>query len=73
MYTQIDDEIYAVLIDYKTGKDVLSLDNVEDGFHLQLPAYMYLLSCYEPFQGKKTAYHRDLFAESQFGGTGSFA
>lgn len=53
MYTQIDDEIYAVLIDYKTGKDVLSLDNVEDGFHLQLPAYMYLLSCYEPFQGKK--------------------
>lgn len=53
MYTIINDEIYAVIIDYKTGKDVVSLDNVADGFNLQLPCYMLLLSKYEKFKGKK--------------------
>ena len=38
------------IIDYKTGKDVVSLDNIADGFHLQLPSYMYLLANYEPFK-----------------------
>lgn len=52
MYTIIDDEVYAAIIDYKTGKDVISLDNIEDGFHLQLPSYMYLLSRYDKFIGK---------------------
>lgn len=52
MYTVIDNDVYAAIIDYKTGKDVISLDNIEDGFHLQLPAYMYLLSKYEKFKGK---------------------
>lgn len=53
LYKEINNEIYAAIIDYKTGKDIVSLDNVSDGFHLQLPSYMYLLSKYEPFKGKK--------------------
>lgn len=53
MYAELDGEIYAAIVDYKTGKDIISLDNVEDGFHLQLPAYMYLLTNYSLFQGKK--------------------
>lgn len=53
MYTEIQGEIYAAIVDYKTGKDIISLDNVEDGFHLQLPSYMFLLSKYEGFAGKK--------------------
>ncbi len=50
MYFIDGDNVYAAIIDYKTGKDIVSLDNIEDGFHLQLPAYMYLLSHYEPFK-----------------------
>lgn len=53
LYKEINNEIYAAIIDYKTGKDIVSLDNVSDGFHLQLPSYMYLLSKYEPFKNKK--------------------
>lgn len=53
MYTEINDEIYAAIIDYKTGKDYISLDNIYDGFHMQLPAYMFLLSKYEKFKNKK--------------------
>lgn len=53
MYTEINDEIYAAIVDYKTGKDIVSLDNVVDGFNLQLPCYMYLLNKYEKFKGKK--------------------
>lgn len=53
MYTEVQGEIYAAIVDYKTGKDIISLDNVEDGFHLQLPSYMFLLSKYEGFAGKK--------------------
>lgn len=52
LYAEIAGEIYAAIIDYKTGKDVISLDNVEDGFHLQLPSYMFLLSKYEKFKNK---------------------
>ena len=44
LYVEIDGEIYAAIMDYKTGKDYITLDNVEDGFHLQLPSYMYLVS-----------------------------
>lgn len=52
LYTIDNDEVYAAIIDYKTGKDIISLDNIVDGFHLQLPAYMYLLSKYKKFYGK---------------------
>lgn len=51
MYTIQDKDVYAVIVDYKTGADVVSLDNIEDGFHLQLPSYMFLLSKYPPFAG----------------------
>ena len=53
LYAEIDGEIYAAIMDYKTGKDYITLDNVEDGFHLQLPSYMYLLSKSERFKGKR--------------------
>ncbi len=49
MYTIEGDDVYAAIVDYKTGADIVSLDNIEDGFHLQLPSYMYLLKHYEPF------------------------
>ncbi len=52
MFTIQEDEVYAAIVDYKTGADIVSLDNMEDGFHLQLPAYMYLLSKYYEFKGK---------------------
>lgn len=51
LYQIIDNEVYAVIIDYKTGKDIISLNNVKDGFNLQLPIYMLLLSEYEKFKG----------------------
>ena len=53
LYAEINGEIYAAIMDYKTGKDYITLDNVEDGFHLQLPSYMYLLSKAERFKGKR--------------------
>lgn len=53
MYAIRKEDVYVAIVDYKTGKDVVSLDNIEDGFHLQLPAYMYLLSHYEPFKNLK--------------------
>lgn len=53
MYKIVGDDVYAAIVDYKTGADVVSLDNIEDGFHLQLPSYMYLLAHYEPFSNLK--------------------
>ncbi|MDE6407911.1 MAG: PD-(D/E)XK nuclease family protein [Anaeroplasmataceae bacterium] len=53
MYMIQNDEVFAAIVDYKTGADIVSLDNIEDGFHLQLPSYMYLLSKYPPFAGLK--------------------
>ncbi|MBD5390703.1 hypothetical protein HDR67_01710, partial [bacterium] len=50
MYVIKDNDVYAAIVDYKTGADVVSLDNIEDGFHLQLPSYMYLLSKYPLFE-----------------------
>ncbi len=50
LYHIEDRDVYVAIIDYKTGKDVVSLDNIADGFHLQLPSYMYLLANYEPFK-----------------------
>lgn len=53
MYAVKDDNVYVAIVDYKTGQDVVSLNNIEDGFNLQLPSYMYLLANYEPFKGLK--------------------
>lgn len=50
MYKICDNDVYVAIIDYKTGADIVSLDNIEDGFNLQLPSYMYLVSKYEPFK-----------------------
>ena len=38
-----DDKSYVAIIDYKTGKDKESLDNLIYGENLQLPVYIYLL------------------------------
>lgn len=43
IYKTIDKVDYVSIIDYKTGKDIPSLDNVADGFNLQLPVYAYFL------------------------------
>lgn len=45
-------DAYAVIIDYKTGSDVATLDNIEYGLNLQLPVYMLLLKNNELFKGK---------------------
>lgn len=44
IYKNIDGVDYVAIIDYKTGKDIPSLDNVSDGFNLQLPIYAYFLA-----------------------------
>ncbi len=53
LFTEIDNIIYAAIIDYKTGRDVVSLDNVYDGFNLQLPVYMYLLKNNKEFEHER--------------------
>lgn len=40
----IDNNIYLAIYDYKTGSDVVSLDNIEYGYNMQLPTYLYLLN-----------------------------
>ncbi len=53
-YDEIDGEIYCYIVDYKSGTDIVSLDNVSDGFNLQLPIYMFLLKTQkEIFSDKK--------------------
>ena len=42
-----------VLIDYKTGKDVITLDYIEDGLFLQLPVYLYLSKHIEELKNAK--------------------
>ena len=34
---------YVTIIDYKTGADEASLDNISDGFNLQLPIYLLMI------------------------------
>lgn len=46
MYTESNGKIYLAVIDYKTGSvdsNITKLDEVQDGFSLQLPIYMYLI------------------------------
>lgn len=52
MYHIDGDDAYAVIVDYKTGSDVATLDNIEYGINLQLPIYMLLLKNNELFKGK---------------------
>lgn len=39
-----EDEKYAYVVDYKTGKTEISFDNLEHGLGMQLAIYMYLMS-----------------------------
>ena len=43
IFKEIDGVDYVVVVDYKTGTQSSSLDNIEDGFNLQLPVYAYFL------------------------------
>lgn len=52
MYTIINDDVYVAIVDYKTGGDEIKLDNIDDGFNLQLPSYIYLLNKSNLFEGK---------------------
>lgn len=42
-YTEINNTKYISIIDYKTGSVDTSLDNINYGFNLQLPIYIYLI------------------------------
>ena len=42
MYKEIDGVNYAVIVDYKTGKPDVDLNNVYYGLGMQLPIYVYL-------------------------------
>lgn len=52
MYHIDGDDAYAVIVDYKTGSDIATLDNIEYGINLQLPIYMLLLKNNELFKDK---------------------
>ena len=41
-YKEDDDKVLCAIIDYKTGTIKTSLDNINYGFNLQLPVYIYL-------------------------------
>lgn len=53
IYKQIDGVDYVSIIDYKTGSDKPSLDNVKDGFNLQLPVYAFFLAKSTLFKNPK--------------------
>ena len=42
-YYEKNGTIYLSLIDYKTGNNIATLDNINNGFNLQLPIYVYLI------------------------------
>lgn len=53
LYKETADSFYFAIIDYKTGKDTPSLNNIDDGLNLQLPVYAYLINNTEKFKNKK--------------------
>lgn len=53
LYKLDGDNAYIAIIDYKTGGDKPSLNNLEDGLNLQLPSYIYLASNMDEFKDKK--------------------
>ena len=52
-YKETDDKVYVAIYDYKTGGDIVSLNNVVDGENLQLPSYLFLLNKDSLFKDKK--------------------
>ncbi len=50
MYQEIDNKEVIVVVDYKTGKTMITLDNLEYGLNMQLPIYLYLLKKSERFK-----------------------
>ena len=42
LYKEIEDSIYLVVIDYKTGNTSIKIDNMNYGLDMQLPIYLYL-------------------------------
>ena len=51
LYKIEDNNAYVVIIDYKTGSQEPVLDNIIDGFNMQLPVYLNLIESYERFKG----------------------
>lgn len=49
LYTKENDKTYVAIVDYKTGKVDLNLDNVEYGLSMQLPIYLYFLKNFPKF------------------------
>lgn len=52
-YKEIDNVLYVAIIDYKTGSDKASLENILYGENLQLPVYIYLLRNNKKFMNSK--------------------
>ncbi len=48
LYENINGELVAIVIDYKTGSVNTNLQNISDGLNLQLPIYAYLLKNKNP-------------------------
>ncbi len=53
LYKIIDDTLYLAIFDYKTGSDIIKLNNIIDGQNLQLPSYLYLVNNDEEFKKYK--------------------
>ncbi len=49
IYRETENNTYLAVIDYKTGHIKSTLDNVEEGFNLQLPIYAYMIKKSEKF------------------------
>ncbi len=50
LYKVEEDYTYIAIIDYKTGRDEASTNNISDGFNLQLPIYLYMIKKSELFK-----------------------
>ncbi len=58
LYKEQGNEIYATVVDYKTGKSAdVNRRNMDVGLSLQLPSYLYLLKNYKEFKNKNLKYN----------------